>query len=111
MTYSDAIIRLGSRDSRRIANNTYLERRANSDIAVKLHRTDVLTYHADGSVTLNSGGWQTYTTKARMNAYLPYGYRVYQRCFAWYVWNYRAEHTRSNGRIDYFDGLTLQEAN
>src|ERR1700677_1463884 len=55
-------------NSRKVANNTYLQRRG-EDIALKLHQTDVVTLHPDGSITLNSGGWHTVTTKARISDY------------------------------------------
>lgn len=53
--------------------------------AVQLHATDVLVFDVDGSVVLNSGGWRTLTTKARMNEFLPVGFRVYQKRGAWYL--------------------------
>jgi hypothetical protein len=52
---------------RPVENNTTIIRRDNGDLAVRLHDTDVVTYHADDSVTLDSGGWLTVTTKDRMN--------------------------------------------
>lgn len=57
---------------RKVANNTYAERRGDS-IALKLHDTDVVTYHPDGSITLDTGGWFTVTTKDRMNNAIPHG--------------------------------------
>lgn len=56
--------------SRKVANNTYAIRR-DHDIALRLHDTDVVTFHPDGSITLNTGGWYTMTTKERMNGALP----------------------------------------
>jgi hypothetical protein len=35
--------------------------------AVRLHDTDVVTFLPSGSVALDSGGWQTFTTRDRMN--------------------------------------------
>lgn len=58
---------LGTRDSRKIGNNTYLERLSNGDIGVRLHQTHVVVAHTDGTVTLNSGGWNTVTTRDRIN--------------------------------------------
>ncbi len=57
-------------------------------IAVRYHETDVVTYHRVGwndeeYVTLNSGGWRTVTTKARMNEYGPVP--IWQRDGLWYV--------------------------
>jgi hypothetical protein len=88
------------KDRRKVANNTYLERRADS-IALKLHNTDIITTYPDNTVTLNTGGWQTVTTKARMNEFLPFG-RIYQKDFIWYL---------SLGNVDhvYDDGMKLSE--
>ena len=58
-----------SKVSRPIENNTRIEQRG-EDYAVRLHETDVVTFHMDGSVTLDSGGWLTVTTKARMNEFI-----------------------------------------
>jgi hypothetical protein len=68
---------------RKIANNTWLERRGDDTIAVRLHNTDVVTYHRDGRVQLFTGGWYTVTTKQRMNAYSPA--RVYSIKGRWHV--------------------------
>ena len=53
-----------------IGNNTRLYKRGNS-YAVRLHSTDVVTIHPDDTYTLNSGGWETVTTKQRINQYSP----------------------------------------
>lgn len=62
-------------ESRKLANNTYLERRDGDAIAVRLHSTDIITLHAPANgtelVTLDSGGWLTMTTKGRMHDYAP----------------------------------------
>ena len=69
MTYTKAQEKLGAKDRRKLENNTYLERRGENIIAVKLHGTDVVTLHSDGRTVLNSGGWRTITTKDRINKY------------------------------------------
>lgn len=63
---------LGKRDSRKIANNTYLTRRTTSGsaIAVHLHGTDVATVDPDGTVTLNHAGWTTPTTAERLRTFI-----------------------------------------
>ena len=58
-----------SKGYRPVANNTYLHE-VGGEIALRLHATDVVVYHEDGSVTLNSGGWRTVTTKDRISAAL-----------------------------------------
>lgn len=77
---------LKGRSSRKIGNNTYLENR-NGDLCIVLHSTCILRYKPDGSIVLNAGGWHTYTTKARMNEYLPYGVRIAQEKHQWYVYD------------------------
>ena len=50
-----------------------------------LHKTAVVTVHPDSSMTLDTGGWETNTTKDRINAFLPGGCRVFQEDFVWYL--------------------------
>lgn len=57
---------LGNKSSRKVSHNTYAERHGD-DIGIRLHATTIITYHPDGSVTFNSGGWRTVTTKDRLN--------------------------------------------
>jgi hypothetical protein len=54
---------------------------------VRFWHTDVVAF-SDKEIILNSGGWQTPTTKTRMNQtanQFGLGFCVYQRRFAWYV--------------------------
>lgn len=67
--------------------------------AVTYRGTDVVTYNADGSITLRTGGWYTATTKHRMNQY-GRGVRVYQLKGMWFVvW--------MNDIYEYAEGMTL----
>ena len=72
------------KDSRKIANNTYLTRLESGGVAIKLHSTNILTIDESDTVTVETGGWQTVTTKARLNEYLPDGFRIYQERGQWY---------------------------
>lgn len=78
-SFAGAVAALAGRESRKLRGTaTYLHRVADGDgyaVAVKYHETDVVTYHADGTVSFRSGGWQTGMTKARWNEYAPPGYR------------------------------------
>lgn len=82
-SYKEAKEMLGNRDSKKLANNTYLvqsltqgwgplengEWGFSSDaIAVRLHNTEIVVFHPNGRTTLNTGGWQTPTTRERMRA-------------------------------------------
>jgi hypothetical protein len=82
--------RVGSR-------HTTVVRRADGVLRVTYHNTDVVTVHANGSITLDTGGWKSVTTKARMNqAANQYGlnFRVHQDDFAWFVTTFDA-----NGKV------------
>ena len=69
---------------RKLANNTYLNcDHAPESYAIRLHSTDVVTFKKDGRIVLDSGGYQTMTTKDRLNTYAPA--RVYQDNGVWYV--------------------------
>lgn len=83
--------------SRKISNNTYAQRRGNGDIAVKLHGTDVVTFHPDESITLDTGGWHTVTTKQRMNAFTPPMLAVHTVRGRWLVAHLRRHGTYSDG--------------
>ena len=78
---------LGDRKTRRLCNNTHVDRFDiyEERIVVTLHATRIVTFYPDGRIVLNSGGYRTSTTKARMNAILPDGLRVTQTDFEWTV--------------------------
>jgi len=78
----------------RLALNTLLQKRGNSFV-VRLHETDIVTIRPDGTYRLDSGGWKTVTTKARMSDILPRP--VYQAMGIWYV----------NG-IPFYDGMLIE---
>lgn len=65
-THAEAVATLGSRESKEVANNTRLHRREGGAVALRLHETDILTWRQNGDRVLNSGGWKTATTKARL---------------------------------------------
>lgn len=52
-------------------------------IAIVYHGTAVVVHHRDGSFTLDMGGFNTPTTRRRINQYSPAS--VYQRKFEQYV--------------------------
>ena len=102
MTYSKAQELIGTARNQQagkpLANNTRLVRDGDG-LAIRLHDTNVVTFNPDGSVTLDSGGWRTVTTKARMNEYAPC--RVSQDRGQWYV------STDGETRVVYADGITI----
>lgn len=60
-----------SKSSRPLANNTRLNRIDDDTIAVRHHGTDIVTFNRDGTFVLNLGGWNTTTTRARVNGFSP----------------------------------------
>jgi len=94
-------------ESRKVGNNTYLTWvdaiGYGRDLAIKLHATNILTVHADSSVTLDTGGWLTVTTKARLNEWLPAGWRVSSDRGVWYLYNYQTK-----AEFVFQDGITIQ---
>ena len=65
----DSLLTGRCRQQKKIGNNTIAHRIDDKTIGIKLHATDVVVYHQDGRVVLNSGGWRTVTTKDRINNY------------------------------------------
>lgn len=75
-------------------------------ITVRYHSTDVFRYDTDArTVTLRSGGWQTATTKLRINqAFNQYrlDFGLYQERGRWYVW-----HRPSGVKVRFRDGMAF----
>ena len=67
---------------RKLGNNTYLVVRDDGGIGVRLHDTEVVIHYED-KIILNTGGWYSITTKARMNEYTPFSIR--QKNYEWFV--------------------------
>lgn len=85
----------------RVANNTFERVMPNGDRVIRLHTTDIVALHVDGSMTLNSGGWRTIVTKARLNDYAcQVGFQLQADRGEWHV-------VRGGERAPYFDGMRL----
>jgi hypothetical protein len=91
-------------NTRKVANNTYVERRG-EDFAVRLHNTDVVTFKADCRIVLDSGGWQTVTTKDRINASLNHDWALRSEKGVWRV--ERRGHGGYQTVALFKDGVTL----
>lgn len=71
---------------KKVANNTYRWTDPETgDVHVRLHETDVVTLHMDGTTTLRTGGFKTDTTKDRMNRFMPKGYHITRGSGVWWV--------------------------
>lgn len=86
---------LNGRDSRKIANNTYLERHDNSSAGVqykiRLHGCCIITFNANGSFILKTDGWETSTTRERIRRYLPPGFYLWSEKGEWMICDRRPQ--------------------
>ena len=86
MTYDEAVKMVKGvsyRSQRKVGNNTYAYIHYDGSVSIELHGTKVVVFYPNGLVKLNSGGWQTSTTKDRINKYSPV--KVYQKKGVWYL--------------------------
>ena len=70
---------------------------------VRYHRTEVVKFNFD-KIILNTNGWETQTTKTRMNQasnQFNLGFHVYQENFEWFV-EFQGE------TFDFWDGMILE---
>ena len=72
---------------------------------VYLHGNHIATYnYQDKELTLFDGGWQSNTTKSRLNALcneLATGFSVFQKNWDWYVSDFQKT------VVDFTDGITV----
>ncbi len=88
-------------------SNTFVEYNSFTDCStIVLHRTAIAVYdHKNQALKLNTGGWQTNTTKSRLNAILQ-GLigcaSVYQKNWNWFL-------SYNNVTHDFNDGMILSQ--
>jgi len=70
-------------ENKTIARNT-LEIKTKDGFKIRLYNTNIIEKTKDGYI-LNSGGFQTDTTKSRINDNLPIGYKVFQKDYDWFI--------------------------
>ena len=72
---------------------------------VMLHGNHIATYyHNTKELTLFDGGWQSNTTKSRLNALcneFAIGFGVFQKNFNWFISDF------SDDKKDFADGITV----
>lgn len=101
MTYNDLhklISGKNNKTRRKLAGNTWGEILPCGLITITFHKTIIVRAYTDGAFVLTNGGFQTVTTKRRLNQYTPF--QVWQHKHVWY--------TRENGRdIEFQNGMLL----
>ncbi len=65
--------------------NTWQYHNSNNERVIRYTRTDIVKIKPNGDIILNSGGWQTVTTKRKINQLLPSGFYLYQSKFQWFI--------------------------
>ena len=82
-------------------NDVYCE-----ESKVFLHGNHIATYdHVNKELSLYDGGWQTVTTKSRLNALcneFATGFGVFQKNWDWFVSDFDNKNV-----IDFFNGVTV----
>ena len=82
-------------------NDVYCE-----ESKVFLHGNHIATYdHVNRELALFDGGWQTVTTKSRLNALcneFATGFGVFQKNWDWFVSDFNQKNV-----IDFFNGVTV----
>lgn len=99
---------LGSRDKRTVPSvrATVITRGYDGEgIRVSYHGTTVVIAHQDGSFTLNSGGYRTSTTKARINDYS--NAQVYQKNYKWFVTQAINRGHLRDGDVVFYGGMRI----
>jgi len=91
---------LGDNNSLVIGNNTELIRVSGGDIVVELHGHRIVRYETSGDVRIHSQGYETSTTKDRLNRYTDSKTSIVQRDFEWKV-------KRGGKTVDFRDGMTV----
>jgi len=94
--------------ARKIANNTFeFVRPEDGARVIRLHRTNIIQKYRDGRVRLNTGGWQTVTTKNRFNRFAPC--TVYSNAGVWMVRYHGQEYAYADGMLLLAGGLVMGE--
>lgn len=93
-----------SKTNRPHSNNTRIIKNDDGSISVVLYDTKVITFSYK-TIVLNSGGWRTVTTKAKISEFLPGNWHIYQDKGIWYI--SRGNRWNSMEKMVFFDGMIL----
>ncbi len=107
MNYNSLRQFLDLKPSRKLGHNTIvhmvrvLDSPEQDQVAVKYHGTNIIKIDPENVVTLNTGGWETNTTKDRLNQFLSCrDAYIFQKNHVWYIKN-------RHETIEYKDGMQI----
>ena len=94
---------IDGRESKKIGNNTIVHRLDDDTVAIKYHRTNILKINQENVVTISTGGWETVTTKDRLNQFLRCrGFYIFQKKGTWYI-------SGNDETVPYEDGMRITQ--
>lgn len=105
----DTILDLIRRKGKRLKGNTTATIHSNDAIAIRYHSTDVATTYPDGSVMLDSGGWETSTTQDRINRFSPASVFSYKGRWTARYGNDNPSYYFEDGMILYPNGKAVRD--
>lgn len=92
---------LGSKSQKVVGHNTTAERISEFEIGIKYHNTYIIKIDPTDIITVNSGGWDTKTTKERLNQFLSCrNVHISQKKFKWTIHGI-------NDSLEYIDGMQV----
>lgn len=100
MNYDELDEFLGNKSERKVGHNTIIHKNYDGDIAIKYHNTDIVTINRLDNLKLNNGGWETSTTKGRLNQLVPPNVSIYSEKGLWKV-------KAANGKFPYRNGMII----
>lgn len=105
-TYASASALLADNDEVTIAYETKLSRTGPNSIALVHFKTCIVFYHPDDTLALYTGGYNTKSTKERINAALGNRGRVWTHKGEWCY--YPGQTTEYNGnRVPFEEGMVV----
>jgi hypothetical protein len=92
---------LGSKSMKKIGYETVIRRIDDFKIGIRYHNTDIIIVEPTNIIYLNNGGWDTPTTKDRLNQFLRcLGVHIYQKNYEWFI-------SGENGTFPYQNGIEI----
>jgi hypothetical protein len=100
-TYEGLSKFLGDKEVKKLGHNTTVERLGEFEVGIRYHRTFIIKIDVTDFITVNTGGWETSTTKERLNQFL--GCRnvyIQQKKGVWTIHG-------PNDSLPYVDGMQI----
>lgn len=105
-TYASASALLADNDEVTIAYETKLSRTGPNSIALVYFKTCIVFYHPDDTLALYTGGYNTQSTKERINAALGNRGRVWQTNKVWHYYPLQSG-VCTNNRVPFEEGMIV----